>query len=372
MQALVPFWITFIFTAYQMPATGLPFAGTYAGTLAGETAALVLRQEASQITGSITSGGSVYRLSGVAHGTRLQGRLEDPDSGISFEIEAELNPGELSLSLLLTDPDSGQTQRVTQIFRRRGGDSAQAPPKPAPGGPMGSQNDAGDPAGSYSGTINGTPSTMTLKLEGHSLAGRVESAGYLYNLAGTHDNGALKGTLSDPRTGAALPFEGRHEGGRIRLEILSQNGAAGTPERLALDFRKQAPGQGDSRPSGEQAPAESADLERDAALVGSWQYSKSMTSGDFSAVIQKVLIIRPDGTYVLGDGRVVGGGGAGSFDSGSGGGAESNGTWKTSNRIVYIREGGAGSWTPYARYYVEAGKLMFTFGDGSREIWYRR
>lgn len=88
-------------------------------------------------------------------------------------------------------------------------------------------------------------------------------------------------------------------------------------------------------------------------------------------VSEKILVINPDGTFVLGDGRVVGGGGAGSFDSGGGGGVEATGEWRTENRIVYVRDPG-GQWQPYARYYVEGSRMMFTFGDNSRQIWHRQ
>ena len=29
-------------------------------------------------------------------------------------------------------------------------------------------------------------------------------------------------------------------------------------------------------------------------------------------------------------------------------------------------------WAPYARYYVEGGRMLFTFGDGSRQVWTRQ
>ena len=45
------------------------------------------------------------------------------------------------------------------------------------------------------------------------------------------------------------------------------------------------------------------------------------------------------------------------------------GQWRTENKMVYINEGSG--WTPFAKYYVEGNSLMFTFGDGSKQIWKR-
>ena len=87
-------------------------------------------------------------------------------------------------------------------------------------------------------------------------------------------------------------------------------------------------------------------------------------------VVESFLTIHGDGTFLLGGGRAVGGGAGWGGDTGSGG-VEERGYWKSEGRIVYVQAPGTGQWQPYARYYVEAQKLMFTFGDGSRQILYR-
>lgn len=115
---------------------------------------------------------------------------------------------------------------------------------------------------------------------------------------------------------------------------------------------------------------ESGNYQRDPALVGLWRYSDSYTSGDFSLATEKYLEVNLDGTYKYGNGRVVGGGNSGTFDSGRGGDDFVTGRWRTENGIIYIDEG-YGTWTPYCGYYVEGDKLMMKFNDGSKEIWYR-
>jgi hypothetical protein len=109
--------------------------------------------------------------------------------------------------------------------------------------------------------------------------------------------------------------------------------------------------------------------QRDPMLVGSWRYSKSYVSGDFSMVTEKYMEVRPDGAYSYGNGKVAGGGNSGSF--GSGGDDVITGKWRTENGIIYIDEGGYGNWVPYSGYYVEGNRLMLKFNDGSKEIWER-
>ncbi|HEY8509508.1 MAG TPA: hypothetical protein VIL32_14180, partial [Steroidobacteraceae bacterium] len=107
------------------------------------------------------------------------------------------------------------------------------------------------------------------------------------------------------------------------------------------------------------------------ALVGSWVRRESYTSGDFSMVNERRVTLFPDGTFSFGPGRVVGGGDAGTFDTGSGGESGSGGHWRTSGQILYAKEQGGMGWEPYARYYVEGNKLLLTFANGERELWHR-
>jgi hypothetical protein len=120
------------------------------------------------------------------------------------------------------------------------------------------------------------------------------------------------------------------------------------------------------------APAgQPASVPRDAQLVGSWTRSESFGAGsEYGGALRESLEISGDGTFVLGPGEFAGGG-PGVSGGSYGGGAQATGQWATADGIVYVGDGSSG-WEAYARYYLEAGKLMFTFGDGSRQIWYRR
>ena len=92
-----------------------------------------------------------------------------------------------------------------------------------------------------------------------------------------------------------------------------------------------------------------------------------MTSGGFSLATQEFFDVRPDGTFTVATGDMVGGGGLGAVESR--GGESMSGRWKTEGGVVFVGE--SGRWQPFARYYVEGSSMMFTFQDGTRQVWYR-
>ena len=117
--------------------------------------------------------------------------------------------------------------------------------------------------------------------------------------------------------------------------------------------------------------ANEPNVERDPGLVGVWSHQEVMSGGGVSVATQLLLRINADGTYVSGDARTVGGGANWSGDTGRSG-AVSTGTWRTQGGIVYVKDGGVSPWTPYARYTVQGSSLLFTFGDGSTQLWQRQ
>jgi len=109
--------------------------------------------------------------------------------------------------------------------------------------------------------------------------------------------------------------------------------------------------------------------QRDPNLVGTWERQDSISSGDAFMSTKLSLLICEDGSFVHTVGDAVGGGGDWHGES-KGDGSSTRGRWRTENSIVYTAE--STDFQPYARYYLEAGKLMFTFENGKREVWYRR
>lgn len=217
-------------------------------------------------------------------------------------------------------------------------------------------------ADSYAGEFNGEPMKAVLTTERGSVHGTLDVGGYVYRVTARRQGPAAEGEMRD-QDGRAVPLRLRFDGDRLALEVYAQ-GAGSAPLHLSL-------ARGAKRSGSKRAERDASRAQRDPALVGRWARSESYTSGDFSMVNQTRVTLFADGTFVMGPGRVIGGGDAGSFDSGSGGAAGEGGRWRTENRILYTAPAAGGGWSAYARYYVEGNKLLLTFGDGSRELWHR-
>jgi hypothetical protein len=232
----------------------------------------------------------------------------------------------------------------------------------------------GDFGGTWEGTVDGTASTVELKQEGTSLSGKVAVGNYAYQMSGTVDGESAKGILTDP-SGAAMEYTAKRSGDDLTISVSNPFGG-----NRDFSFKRKAGGEksgggvpsgslwggaaggGGASPSG--SPGSSS-AERDTALVGSWSRTEGMSSGGASFAAQQLLRINADGTFEQGAGRAAGGGAGWSASSGNGTEVVGRGKWSTKGNIVHV------DGAPYARYYVEGSKLMFTFGDGSRQIWYR-
>jgi hypothetical protein len=217
--------------------------------------------------------------------------------------------------------------------------------------------------GRYSGQFNGQPAQASVSMQQTALRGTLDIGGYVYRLEATRKGDGAEGRMLD-QDGVAVPLSMALKGQDLRLRVYVQ-GALAPPLELVLT--REARGGARAPAAAAQAPAGQIDP----VLVGPWVKTQSYTSGDFSAASETRVTLFANGTYQYGPGRVVGGGNAGSFDTGAGGASGAGGRWRTENRILYTQEAGSG-WTPYARYYVEGDSLMLTFGNGKREIWNRR
>lgn len=216
-----------------------------------------------------------------------------------------------------------------------------------------------DWSGNYRGVWEGQQAISSLRQQGNNLEGRLEIAGYPYGVKANIQGNTASGQLLDAATGGAMPLSINLEGGRLSYRIQSQMGS--------LEIVLQAVEEGANPPP--TTTSGQSSVERDPYLVGRWMHTESMSSGSFSGAVQTTMVILANGTYQYGEGQFAGGGAAGSGVSRGDG--YSTGEWKTQNSIVYVREQGAPQWQPHARYYVEGGRLMFTFADGSRQIWHR-
>lgn len=366
------------------------FEGTYTAVVQGSATTLSLQRDGTRLVGRISGfGGQTLGVEAEVEGATASGFLSDPQSGMMFEVHMSLSGDGLSMVLYVPDPESGEVRPVSHAFTRQGAaPSTPAPAAPAPpggglGGVLGQGTAPATMTGTYNGTLQGTPMVLRLEHEGEKVGGKVDAAGYVYLLEGTASGSSARGKLNDPQTGGGAQFEIAWGGGdSLTLTIVTTDPATGQAGRVPVTFQRAGTsGASGSTVGGPLAGAagagpgagESAEaaVERDPALVGRWRWSESTVSGSFSMVNEQILEIHPDGRYVLGEMRVVGGGDTGSFDGGRSGAPASVGQWKTRDRVVYVQEQGTSQWYPHARYYVEAGRMMFTMGDGSRQVWER-
>jgi|GEM_PF-1035291 len=383
-----PFLVWMLLTT---AALAMNLDGTYTLTTASGTITVVL-QSANQgtVTGNLNLGpGLDFRLQGRLDEDEVVGQVLGGNRPATFE--AFLEDGQLYFSLIPHDaagqPDFNQTQEY--VFSRTAAAPAAPagppalpaapamPPAPsvtAPSGGFRSLNPAAGLDGTWYGVVDGQSGVLELAVQGGQLNGRLQAGAYLYSLQGMASGGTARGRMLDP-AGNALEYEMVSRGSELQVHLQAADPQTGQPRRLTLSFSRNRPdtraeawsdGPAPAQPSGQ---ANAGSEERDPSLVGSWSRTDSIGSGDASMSTRYYLQIQPDGTFVHSVGESAGGGAGWGMESGPGGSTQ--GRWRTSRQVVYIQEVPGGPWQPYARYYVEGNRMMFTFDNGNREIWYR-
>lgn len=232
------------------------------------------------------------------------------------------------------------------------------------GGPLGGpvqQN--GVWPGSYQGSINGTNSVLTISLSGSQLSGKIDADGYIYDLNGIVSGNSCSGKLADNITGGSMEFKVGLKGNTLDLILMIPN-EYGQVTEFPLQYSRSSGNQ--SAPGANPVQSSSSNEQRDPYLVGGWRHTETFSSGEFGTVSEWYMTINQDGSYVYGDAQIAGGGDGYSFNSGEGSGNET-GRWKTENSMIYINEGYG--WQAYARYYIEGSSMLFTFEDGSKQLW---
>lgn len=226
----------------------------------------------------------------------------------------------------------------------------------------------GQPAGlngRFSGQVEGVAAVTTLETKEGKLTGQINVDGYIYQLEAKANGNKATGQLTDSQNKAVLDCELiLTEGKTLTITLLVKDPATGQAQRVPLTFSRQGAKQ-------EEAGADDqGKVERDKAAVGVWRYTYTQVSGDFSIAVDTWMTLNADGTFRYGDSKAAAGGDAGTIDGG-GAGEATVGTWMTKDKIIYAKEEG-GHYEPFAKYYVEGDSMMFTFDDGSKQIWKRQ
>lgn len=181
--------------------------------------------------------------------------------------------------------------------------------------------------------------------QGDRVQGELSAFGATARLEGTVRGQAVEGRLQ--AIDATGTFKGTLSGQRLSLTCVLRGESGETTVPLQLER---------GQPAGELDPR----------LVGRWVKSSSYTSGDFSVATSQTCVIRPDGTLTLFDGRMAGGGDAGSFDSGAPEGSQTS-RWFTKGNLLYVNG------QLYARYGFSGQTLGLWFSEnGKPEIWSRQ
>lgn len=387
---------------------GQGISGTYSIPSSTGDIVLTLQQNGTQVVGTLVSGHMQLAVQGQVDDGEVNGFLRSANGQMMFE--ALPNGQELYFTLIPlsadNQPDFSQSQ---EFILQRSSDGMAEYPNPGiqnqgtqpgmspstnsgmgmnPGQPMFGQtvpqsgNTLGHGgasfAGAYQGNIHGTPASMTLQQQGNQVSGVIDASGYRYNLQGKVNQSQSQGMLIDPQTQGQMQYQAALNGSMINMTISAQNQQTGQMQSFNIQFTKGAGGtgmggtMGSQQGQGQQGYANQGTpndgFERDQRLVGSWIQSDSYTSGDHSFATQNRLIVQPNGTFLFGDSKVAGGGPG--MSGTTGGGGYEQGYWRTQNSLIYVK--GQGNWTPFARYYIENGRMLLTFDDGSRQILYRQ
>jgi len=222
-------------------------------------------------------------------------------------------------------------------------------------------------AGTYQGYLNGSRTTLTLEDQGGPFTAQiVDDTGYLYNLKGTIEGDTATGELHDPAAGGTMELEAELQANAINMKLYQTFLEMRISEIDITYNRTEGDSNGANNTAANTAPAPAADL--DARLVGTWRYTSTYVSGDFSVASDYTMIVNADGTYQYGDARIAGGGSSGTFDSGSGGDV-TTGRVMTKNKQLFVDEGYG--WQLYASYMCDGARLLLTFQNGNKQIWER-
>jgi hypothetical protein len=235
-----------------------------------------------------------------------------------------------------------------------------------PQGPLGKAVSASSGwNGSFTGNISGTASILSIQPAGSGFEGQIDASGYIYLLTGSVQGNIANGKLTDKITGGTMDFAATLQGDILDMK-LQVPGQFGQITEIPVQFHRG--GQPSATTGNAIGNASEGNIQRDRSLIGGWRNTESYTSGDFGMVSEIYMNISADGTYTYGDGQIAGGDYNTSFESGGNSG-HSTGQWKTENQHVYINEGYG--WQRYARYYVEGNSMLFTFDDGTKQLWER-
>jgi hypothetical protein len=174
---------------------------------------------------------------------------------------------------------------------------------------------------------------------------------------------SVEGSLRCPGGGSEFELApDEEEGGFILLVIpVDGNGTPRSDLAAVYNARPADAGGGRGNPP--------RDDPRDQRLVGVWATQVVMNTPGGSMATQLRMAIRADGTLVDLGSRSAGGIPGVSFDTGLEGGGDVA-EWRTRGDVLEVSYAGS-AWVALATFVVEGDRLLLTYYDGDRRLWYR-
>ena len=214
-------------------------------------------------------------------------------------------------------------------------------------------------SGTFQGGLNGARALITLEQDGDVVRGRMDKI----PVSGTVHGDTASGPLVDPESGMeAGTFEITAKGSALEVRLVVKDPHSGVTVTLPpIPFQRVSA-------TATRAARPAAPGQRDPSLVGRWRYTSTYVSGSFSVATDQWLILAADGTCST-DANMAGGGADSSFTA-SGGDAPV-GRWRSEGRVLYVSDSPNEEPQALARYYVEDGRMLLTYGNGNKKVWER-
>jgi hypothetical protein len=175
--------------------------------------------------------------------------------------------------------------------------------------------------GTFSGTYQGDPVTLTLKVEGSALTGAMQWRGVNAIVAGTLEGNRAQGTVRQPVMGVEVPFDATLDGDS--LDWTYTYVVSGEKVPLKLSRIDEAIDRGAIDPD----------------IVGRWEGADGT-----------VAVLNVDGTLTRGTAR---------------------GRWKCEGSVLHTRADGGGRWEVWGRYVLADRELSVYAPDGVRQVFRR-
>ena len=227
----------------------------------------------------------------------------------------------------------------------------------AAGADGGAATQASARAGSFEGFTgvfhaggDGRRSVLNLTDRGGKLTGMLDAA----NIAGQVSGTSATGEVRDATTAASMgTIELTLNGDALVMTLTPIDPRGGAPLPLpAVTYTRGMP--------------PPVDVQLDAQLTGRWRHTWTPGSGGPAEAVDVLLVLNPDGSVEYGKSKPEAI--SGIDTAGDDGFA---GKWRTSDRTLHVMPGGHSRWVAFARYHLDGAKLVLTFNDGGRQVYYR-